>query len=88
MKLNFVGNMEELNKGIEVLKDDYHFEVGQDGLCVRVEQKSGPVIHVSRSKNEALFILKKFTFLEPWVYFWKNLMRKTNLILLKNLNLL
>lgn len=54
MKLNFKGDIRELNKGIEMLAGDLGYEVALDGLAVRIEKTEKNIIEVMKRGTETV----------------------------------
>ncbi len=53
MKLFFEGDIRELEKGLSILAEDFHYEINAEGLKVRVEQQNGSGIYVSLNEKGA-----------------------------------
>ncbi|NMA94649.1 MAG: beta-N-acetylhexosaminidase [Clostridiales bacterium] len=73
MKLNFVGNLEELRKGIEIFKERFNFSTGENGILVEVKNGVGNIEVAFEDGKGKIYYRDKIHFFRGLITFMQGL---------------
>jgi hypothetical protein len=76
MKLQFIGDIEQLKTGIDIISAKLPFEVAQDGMPITVEQRDGNIEVVANAEGATIRYQEKIHFFRALGLLVENLLEK------------